>query len=110
MAILKKIQASTLMETMVATVLIVIVFMMCSLILNSLFNTSVKNNTMALQERFSELEYRIKKGKLTIPYSEKLNDWEIHVVEGSLKGGGQVVITALQQKTKKEITSYFIYE
>ena len=37
MALLKKIKAATLMETLVATVLIFVVFIMASAILNNLF-------------------------------------------------------------------------
>ena len=37
MVVLKKIKASTLMETLVATVLIIVVFMAASMILNNMF-------------------------------------------------------------------------
>ncbi len=48
MVVLKKIKAFTLMETLVATVLIVIVFMISSMLLNNLFYNSIKDNTIAI--------------------------------------------------------------
>ena len=44
MDVLKRIKGSTLMETLVATVLIVVVFMMASLTLNALFSTTITTN------------------------------------------------------------------
>jgi len=51
MALLGKIKASTLMETMVATVLIIIIFMMASLIMNSVFISNINGSTSSVRER-----------------------------------------------------------
>ena len=57
MVILKKIKASTLMETLVASVLIVVVFMISSMILNNLFSNTIKSNTRAIEAHINELQY-----------------------------------------------------
>ncbi|WP_179317225.1 hypothetical protein [Winogradskyella undariae] len=79
MVILKKIKGSTLMETLVATVLIVIIFMMSSMILNNLFSNSIKNNTRDIEAQLLELQYLYENDKLEIPYNEDFKDWQIVV-------------------------------
>lgn len=77
MAILKRIRAATLMETMVATVLIVVIFMMSSLVLNSLFKAQVKANLSPLKNRMYQLEYQYYHQKIALPFYEVWNQWEI---------------------------------
>lgn len=79
MVVLKKIKGSTLMETLVATVLIVIIFMISSMILNNLFSNSIKNNTRDIEAQLSELQYLYENDKLTIPYNDDFNEWQIIV-------------------------------
>lgn len=83
MVVLKKIKASTLMETLVASVLIVIVFMITSMILNNLFSNSIKTNTRDIEAHINELQYLYKSEKLTIPYFDDFKNWniKIHVVK-----------------------------
>ncbi|WP_047415851.1 hypothetical protein [Cellulophaga sp. Hel_I_12] len=109
MAVLKKIKASTLMETMVATVLIVVVFMMASLLLNTIFTTYINGNTQPITEKLQELEYEYYKEKIIIPYSEEWNDWEIQMSSVSPKQVGSVKLEATNNKSKKTVSSY-IYE
>ncbi|BFP40656.1 hypothetical protein FGF1_15010 [Flavobacteriaceae bacterium GF1] len=80
MALLKKIRASTLMETMVATILIVIIFMVASLIMNSLMAAQVTANTGNISERLHRLEYQYVNGLLQLPYQEDWNDWSIRAI------------------------------
>ncbi|RDY60785.1 hypothetical protein [Flagellimonas nanhaiensis] len=79
MDVLKKVKASTLMETMVATVLIVVLFMMASLVLNSLFGAQVKNNTQPLKNHLRKLEYLYNHKKLNFPFYEEWEGWEINL-------------------------------
>jgi predicted PurR-regulated permease PerM len=90
MVVLKKIKASTLMETLVATVLIVIVFMISSMILNNLFSNSIKNSTRAIDAYLNELEYLYQNDKLTLPYHDEFNLWDISI--SSLKENGKTVV------------------
>lgn len=67
------------METLVATVLIVIIFMLTSMILNNVFYNSVKNNTRDVEVYLKELQYLYKNKKLALPYHTYYNQWEIHI-------------------------------
>ncbi|MCH2046913.1 MAG: hypothetical protein MK212_22555 [Saprospiraceae bacterium] len=103
MALLKKIKAATLMETLVATVLIFVVFMLASGILNNLLLNTIKNNTRLVDTRLYELEYLWLSDQLQLPYDEDLNDWSITV--GKVKGNdyNHIVIEAKHKDTRKTI-------
>ncbi len=79
MVILRKIKASTLMETMVATVLIVVIFMLSSLILNSLFSAQVKGNMQSIKSHLNRLEYHYVNQKIKLPYYEEWEMWDITI-------------------------------
>ncbi|TXN36125.1 hypothetical protein FVB32_16335 [Flagellimonas hymeniacidonis] len=79
MVVLKKLKASTLMETMVATVLIVVIFMFSSLILNSLFSAQVKGNLQPIKSHLHQLEYQYINQKINLPYYEEWKTWDITI-------------------------------
>lgn len=65
------------METLVATVLIIVVFMMASMILNTVFYNSIKNNTKKIEAYEHEMQYLYMYGKLKLPYYADYSGWEI---------------------------------
>ncbi|MEM9075578.1 MAG: hypothetical protein AAGC43_01000 [Bacteroidota bacterium] len=77
MAVLKKISASTLMETMVATVLIVVIFMFSSLILNTVFKSSMKNRTLPIRSHLDKLEYLYVNQRVELPYNQIWKGWNV---------------------------------
>ena len=79
MALLKKIKASTLMETLVAPALIVIIFIIASMILNNVFSNSIKNNTQGIKQHLYELQYLQVNEKLSIPYYETYGTWDVTI-------------------------------
>ncbi|UGU18167.1 hypothetical protein LS482_09835 [Sinomicrobium kalidii] len=116
----KRVRAATLMETLVATVLIVVIFMVTSLILNNLFAGTVKGNTRKIETRFNELEYGLKNNTLKLPYSETFGKWNISVVmEGqgpygntsdAGEGYREAVIEAKQNNSDKRTERKVIYK
>tara|TARA_R110002111_G_scaffold62859_1_gene103883 strand:+ start:297 stop:596 length:300 start_codon:yes stop_codon:yes gene_type:complete len=96
------------METLVATVLIVVIFMMASMILNNLFSNSIKNNTRAIEAQLSELQYLNENDKLEIPYNEDFKDWQI--VVDSYKENNMTIIEfeATNSNTSKTIIKEII--
>lgn len=104
MAVLKKVNASTLMETLVASVLIVLVFMITSMILNNMFSNSIKNSTRDIDAHLNELEYLYKTEKLTIPYQDDHNNWQITIEATTENGSKSVQFEALNSTTNKNIT------
>lgn len=104
MVILKKIKGSTLMETLVATVLIVIIFMLASMIMNNLFSNAIKSNTRVIDTYISELKYLHVNDELELPYQTDFKDWSIEVY--SVKNGEEsnTFLEAFNTKTKQTIT------
>ncbi len=96
------------METMVATVLIVVIFMISSMLLNTIFTSSIIGNTNPVQERMLELEYAYKKGMVTVPYVEEWNTWTIELKKGDINGVECIVFGAVESRTLKELTSYLM--
>jgi len=79
MAVLKKIKSATLMETLTASVLIVVVFMMASLSINSIVRNTAKKEDSLVRCRVKKLYYMNIHGKLKLPYSEEFNNWSIDI-------------------------------
>lgn len=100
MVVLKKIRGSTLMETLVASVLIVVVFMISSMILNNLFNNSIKNNTIGIETYLNELEYQYKNEKISIPYYDDFHTWNITITPFKEYDKSYVLFEAINEETK----------
>jgi len=110
MVILKKIKGSSLIETMVATVLIVLIFMISSMVLNSLLAQSAKANTQLLVERMIALEYQYKNNPFPLPYENTNEDWKAYVYKENIEGISMIKITITDLKTQKSVYSYSAYE
>ena len=77
MALLKRIKAASLVETLTASVLIILVFMIASLSFNNVFSNTIKADGHLLQNRVRELKYFAEKGKLVFPFNEDQEYWTI---------------------------------
>ncbi len=104
MVVLKKIKASTLMETLVASVLIVIVFMLASMILNNIFSNTIKGNTKAIEAHLNELQYLQLHNQLQLPYSDTFQKWDI-TIERYLENENLFIeYHAIDKENKKTIS------
>lgn len=106
MVVLKKIKGSTLMETMVATVLIVVLFMMSSLLLNTIFASSVSGDKQNINTHLEQLAYRYKTGNLALPHYEEKEEWNIAVASENNGSNTYVVLEATNTKTKQQLKTY----
>ncbi|MEM7185481.1 MAG: hypothetical protein AAF466_02385 [Bacteroidota bacterium] len=79
MAVLKKIRAATLVETLVASALVVLVFIVASASFNSIFQGVIKSNDQNFEARLQEITYQVNHSRLELPYSETTKQWEISV-------------------------------
>lgn len=79
MVILKKIGAATLIETLIASVIIVTVFTIASLSLNNIFRGAVNQSNTLYKSRIEELVYFTKNKKIIPPFYEETNQWEITI-------------------------------
>lgn len=105
MVILKKIKAATLVETLVASVIIVIIFLIASVSINNVFNTVSKSNDFELNNRVKEITYHTKHNKISLPFIDETTKWEIY-----LENGGDFATMFLKNKmngTEKEIQVYY---
>ena len=102
MDVLKKIKAATLMETLVATVLIVIVFVMASLVLNNTFSNLIRSKKHQANNYIYELEYQYLSNKFSLPYSTEYQKWDISVYNDD-NISGEIKIIAINKETKKQI-------
>ncbi len=109
MVVLKKINAATLMETLVASVLIVIVFMISSMILNNMFFNSIKNNTRAIKAHLNELEYLYINKKINTPYLDDFKNWEVSIKSFKEDNQIKILFEATNTKTNKTLES-ILYE
>ena len=87
MVVLKKLKAATLVESLVASAIILIVFVIASLSLNSVFAGTVKNDDFKFNNRVNELVYLAKHNKISIPFYEETILWDVQIqrVNGYLK-------------------------
>jgi predicted PurR-regulated permease PerM len=92
------------METLVATVLIVIIYMLASMILNNLFSNTINKNTKAVETHLNELQYLQLHDQLQIPYSETFQNWNISIESYQEKGQSIIEFDATNLKTKKTIS------
>lgn len=104
MVILKKVKASTLMETLVASVLIIIIFMIASVILNNIFSNTIKGNTRNVETHLKELEYLYVNEKIILPYDDEFNSWDISIEKGLSRSQQIVEFEAIHSETNKTIT------
>ncbi len=103
MVILKKVRASTLMETLVATVLIVIIFIVSSLVLNNIFSNSVKFNTQKIENELNELEYAVQREQIKLPYTTSYENWNVSAIKMQTNTIKTVVIEAKLKGSQKLI-------
>ncbi|HEX8269331.1 MAG TPA: hypothetical protein VF581_05525 [Flavobacterium sp.] len=110
MAKIKKISSATLVEAIVATVLILVIFVIASLVLNNILRNHFASNTHPAETRMNNLEYQIYNSKVAIPYTESAGDWEISIRESESAVGKILILTAVNSITNKEISRTRIYE
>lgn len=105
MVILKKISAATLVETLIASVIIVIVFLIASLSLNNIFKGAIKAEDTAFQNRIHELSYLTEHKKINFPFFEETSLWDI-----TLEKNEKVINLAGVNKKNNQEVNIHIYE
>jgi len=105
MVVLRKISAASLVETLVASIIIMTVFTLSSLFLNQVFRSTINADQSALENRLYKLEYHCKHQMISLPHRESFKDWEILIEKNA--DSKWVAITARNvrndQQLKKQI-------
>jgi len=100
----RKVKGATLIEVLVASVLIVVVFSMASLALNTVFRSVVKNsNAEIITTRMNELAYLYQHQKIRMNYQETYNDWNISLSKQRDNNQSVIRIEAVEKSSEKKI-------
>lgn len=78
-----KVKSATLMETVVATVIILAVFFVSSLILNNLAQKLLANKTFVIDNRIEKLHYLYNHKIIELPLVETYGDYKIYISRDS---------------------------
>lgn len=102
MAVLKKIKGESLIGSIAATVIVMSIFVISSLVIkNVLFSTS-KKDTSVMYIRIDELGYFASHGAIKLPYFEVEPKWEISIE----KTDGYFVIEGLHKSSNQRKIKY----
>lgn len=105
-----KLKASTIIETLVASIIIVIIFTITSLTLNNISLGLVKKETSAIDNHITKLVYLHRNNKIEIPYQEDIEEWEINIRTKWLNNISYFIVDATNNQTKKKIQKTYIDE
>ena len=106
----QKIRAATLMETMVATTIILVVFVIASFILNTTYRGVVQHNTFALENRLEQLYYLYQHKQLELPHDETFNTTEISIIREEVNGVSYIAFEAKKKEATKAVIRYYVDE
>ena len=102
----KKVKASTLVEVLVASVLIIVIFAIASLSLNNVFKSAVKGNTSSIENELNKLQYLYQHQKINDTYQTDFGDWEIRFLKSnknSINIELEAINIKIQQKTTRQL-------
>ncbi|WP_038597868.1 hypothetical protein [Dokdonia sp. MED134] len=105
----KRIKATTLMETLVATSIILIIFVIASLVLNNVFKSITLRDTFSVSNRIEKLMYLYQNDKLSLPYDELTKDYELSIEQVNI-GNIRYVQIDYKSKSRQNIRSKFIID
>jgi len=97
-----RIKSSTIVETLVASVIIVVIFSIASLTLNNVFKTSILSDTSGLENHVDKIIYMSKNNKLELPYYKSFEGWELTCT----KQQGGVMVKAKKDLGKGRIKEF----
>ncbi|WP_239021951.1 hypothetical protein [Pontimicrobium aquaticum] len=90
------------METLVASVIIITVFILASMILNNLFSNTIKNDKRAINVYLNVLEYKYINNKIDLPFFDDFKNWQISLTKDK-EETRTVSLSATHKATNKQI-------
>ena len=94
----KKLRASSLVEVLVASVIIILIFAIASMTLNNVFQSSIQGNTHSINTHLNKLMYLYEHDKIGKDYQERFKDYDITFSKLIEKDQAYVVIEAIKNK------------
>ncbi len=99
---LLKVRAASLVETLIATVVIMIVFGIAMATVGNILERTVKSSTGVIDAELNRLEYLYQHEKIIVPDIRELGDWKIRVKKTKEGELNYIVFRAKNQKSQKE--------
>jgi len=99
-----KLQASSLTEVLVASVIILIVFGIAITTLDNVLYNSVKNKNHFIETTLNQLAYEYQHNKITLPYSYEEGDWVFNTIKTIENNMTIVIFEAKNTVTNKKLT------
>ncbi len=106
-----------MVEVLVASVLILIVFAIASMSLSNIFKSTLKSNTHTIDTHLNKLQYQYQYGKIVAKYQEGFQDWNITITQQTINTINYSIIEAIQKnpttnktKNKKRVLKKIIDE
>lgn len=87
-----------MVETLVATVLIVLVFVIASLTLNSIAIRQINQSQHEINQLIKKLQYQYKHGVISLPFATTYKDWDIELVKEEPRSKEYVIRAHHRQK------------
>jgi len=97
----KKVKASTMVEVLMASILIIVIFTIASLSLNNIFKSTIKSNTANIENELGKLQYLYQHKKINNSYRSDFGNWELFITKDK---GNTTFFQAKNTKTQKIIT------
>ena len=98
----KKVRASSLVETLIATVVIMIVFGIAMATVSNLLERTVRSNTRLIENELTKLEYLYRNGKVKVADQVEFQNWIVEVTQEKEGKLNFVVFKAKHKINSKE--------
>lgn len=99
----KKIKASSLTEVIVATTILMLIFSIALLTLNTIMTASIKNNTQKIEVAIQKLIYQYQSHQLKVPTKIIEGDWTLSVQKNTQNEIDFIEFEAIHTNSKKTI-------
>jgi len=110
MVVLKKISSASLVETITATTLLILVYVIAGMIVHSILSSTLKNDTSAIDTHLEKLVYQYQVEQPLNPPETNFNDWTISIEKKHEHLIHWIEIRAAHQQTKKVVTKRILDE
>lgn len=96
-----KMAGSSIVETLVASVIIVLIFSIASLTLNNIFRTNILSDTLGIENHSNKLIYLYKNQRISTPFYDNYKGWEL-----SLSLDNKEIVVIAKKKIGENFKSF----
>lgn len=104
-----RVKGSSLVETLIATIIIMIVFGIAMVSISNILENNIKSSTSAIDTELNKLMYLYENGNLEVPSQESLKEWQIKV-EKVKEGEINYILFEGMHKQSKKVRTQKLFE